>query len=173
MYMYKGKVYLISDKRLLIFRSSFRAAMAATCPLPPELFLDKFSNESAWPRSCWKPDSITCPTLPIETSLTRELQSFFEKWKKKKNVSNRQQPSQGGWSLLWEGKLYDGNWSDASMNAKSINPRGTICGGPVLNPNWGMNSFLSEWRYTQISLWPKFYSMWNWNSADETINLLI
>ena len=35
----------ISDNRLLIFRSSFRAAMAVTCPFPTKGFLDKFSND--------------------------------------------------------------------------------------------------------------------------------
>lgn len=50
----------ISDKRLLIFRSSFRAVMAVTCPFPTRTFLDKLSDEAPWPRSGWKTDSITC-----------------------------------------------------------------------------------------------------------------
>ena len=35
----------ISVKRLLIFRSSLRAVMAVTCPLPTRAVLEKFSNE--------------------------------------------------------------------------------------------------------------------------------
>lgn len=35
----------ISDRRLLIFRSSLRADMAVPGLLPPRMFLDKFSKE--------------------------------------------------------------------------------------------------------------------------------
>jgi len=41
------RVHHISNKRLLIFRSSFRAVMAVTCPFSTKLFLDKFSISPA------------------------------------------------------------------------------------------------------------------------------
>lgn len=70
MYIYRGQnkknqqkcFYHISNKRLLIFRSSLRAVVAVTCPFSTKLALDMFSTNPAWtwPRSCWKTDSITC-----------------------------------------------------------------------------------------------------------------
>lgn len=42
----------ISLSKLLILRSSVRAAMAVTCPLPPRMLFEKFSIGPGWLRSC-------------------------------------------------------------------------------------------------------------------------
>lgn len=42
----------ISLSKLLILRSSVRAAVAVTCPLPPRMLFEKFSIGPGWLRSC-------------------------------------------------------------------------------------------------------------------------
>lgn len=55
-----GSMGYISRSRLLILRSSVRAAIAVTCPLPPRMLFEKFSMALGCARSCWNAVSITC-----------------------------------------------------------------------------------------------------------------
>lgn len=50
----------ISDRRLLIFRSSLNAATTSNCPWSTILLMARFSNEVERPLSGRKTDSITC-----------------------------------------------------------------------------------------------------------------